>query len=117
MNPWIRFALAHAEQRPPHLEGVGRGRCAGRTAGLPASAGGSFCRQTGERCGVSIEPCRLGLKRDSQGWDELLSSSVKLVKSNSVGRDCKVSKPYTSHGTCLLSRYRDVRGASYHKAR
>src|SRR5262245_40318991 len=25
-------------------------------------------------------------------------------------------EPYTSHGSCLVSRYRDVRGASYHKA-
>src|SRR5215510_11524285 len=28
----------------------------------------------------------------------------------------QVSEPYTRHRTCLLSRYRSVRGASYHKA-
>ena len=33
------------------------------------------------------------------------------------GAGLQISEPYTSHGTCLLSLYRDVSGASYHKAR
>jgi hypothetical protein len=59
------------------------------------------------------------LERGLKGCDELL----KLVKRQARGIQklrgvgLQISEPYTSHGTCLLSLSRDVRGASYHKAR
>src|SRR5438128_1633436 len=57
------------------------------------------------------------LERRLKGWDQLR----KLIKRQTRkiqelrGAGLQVSEPYTSHGTCLLSLSRDVRGASYHK--
>jgi len=57
------------------------------------------------------------LERALEGRDQLR----KLVESQAgeiqelYWTGLQVSEPYTGHGWCLLSLYRDVRGASYHK--
>jgi hypothetical protein len=57
------------------------------------------------------------LERDLEGRDQLL----KLVESQAgeiqelYWTGLQVSEPYTGHGWCLLSLYRDIRGASYQK--
>src|SRR2546422_467718 len=124
MNPLIGFTLPHTEEASlDHLEAVRlqireqeeqpvfrRRQGAVLVHGKPA--GGP---------GLPIEPPRrhMGLKRGLKGWDELLKLVERQTREIQElrGTGLQVSEPYTSHGTCLLSLSRDVRGASYHKAR
>jgi hypothetical protein len=59
----------------------------------------------------------MALERGLEGWNELL----KLVKRHAREiqelhrTGLQLGEPYTSHGSCLLLLYRDVRGASYQK--
>src|SRR5499433_34439 len=59
----------------------------------------------------------MALERGLEGRDQLL----KLVKRHAREiqelhrTGLQLDEPYTSHGSCLLSRYGDVRGASYQK--
>src|ERR1700756_2071709 len=59
----------------------------------------------------------MALERGLEGWDQLL----KLVKRHAreiqelYRAGLQLGEPYTSHGSCLLSRSCDVRGASYQK--
>src|SRR5712691_2766649 len=59
----------------------------------------------------------MALERGLEGRDQLL----KLVKRHAREiqelhrTGLQVGEPYTCHGSCLLSLYCDVRGASYHK--
>src|SRR2546425_8213485 len=59
----------------------------------------------------------MALERGLEGRDQLL----KLVKRHAreiqelYRAGLQRGEPYTSHGSCLLSLYCDVRGASYHK--
>src|SRR5712691_9471243 len=59
----------------------------------------------------------MALERGLEGRDQLL----KLVKRHAREiqelhrTGLQVGEPYTCHGSCLLSLYCDVRGASYQK--
>src|SRR3989442_6927124 len=59
----------------------------------------------------------MALERGLEGRDQLL----KLVKRHAREIEelrragLQLGEPYTSHGSCLLSLYCDVRGASYQK--
>src|SRR3989442_3294969 len=59
----------------------------------------------------------MALERGLEGRDQLL----KLVKRHAREiqelrrAGLQLGEPYTSHGSCLLSLYCDVRGASYQK--
>src|SRR2546430_16562959 len=59
----------------------------------------------------------MALERGLEGRDQLL----KLVKRHAReiqelhGYGLQLGEPYTCHGSCLLSLYCDVRGASYQK--
>src|SRR5262249_9636837 len=58
-----------------------------------------------------------GVERGLEGWDQLLKlverQAREIQERHRAG--LQLGKPYTSHGLCLLSRYRDLRGASYQK--
>src|SRR5262245_47337021 len=59
----------------------------------------------------------MALERGLKGWDQLL----KLVKRHAREiqerhrTGLQLSESYTCHGSCLLSLYGEVRGASYQK--
>src|SRR5882672_7719524 len=63
-------------------------------------------------------PCRhLGVERRLEGRDQLLKlverQAGEIQDLHRAG--LQLGKPYTSHGSCLLSLSRDIRGASYQK--
>src|SRR5215510_5335244 len=63
-------------------------------------------------------PCRHpGLERGLEGQDELLKlverQTGEIQELHRTG--LQLGEPYTCHGSCLLSRYGDIRGASYQK--
>src|SRR3989449_6949500 len=124
VNPLIRFALTHTEEASlDHLEAVRlqvREQEEEPVFGCRQEAVGVHAKPAGGP-GFPIEAPRrhMLLERRLKGWDQLR----KLIKRQTRkiqelrGAGLQVSEPYTSHGTCLLSLSRDVRGASYHKAR
>src|SRR4029453_3755209 len=69
--------------------------------------------------GVPIHPPRrhMALERGLEGRDYLLKlvqvRAVEIQKRHRAG--LQLGTPYTSHGSCLLLLYRDVRGTSYQK--
>jgi hypothetical protein len=123
MNPLMGFALDHPEQAPlHHLERRGFEvdqdeqepifRCrkgAVVVDGKPASS---------PRFPIHLPRRHPGVKRGLEGRDQLLKlverQAGQIQERHRAG--LQLGEPYTSHGSCLLSRYRDVRGASYHKA-
>src|SRR5712691_3211836 len=118
----MRFALDHAEYAPVHhLEG--RGLQGDQEKQEPIFR----CRQgtvlvdskpaRGPRLPIHA-PCRhLGVERRLDGRDQLLKlverQAREIQELHRAG--LQLGKPYTSHGSCLLSLSRDIRGASYQK--
>jgi hypothetical protein len=123
MNPLIRFALDHPEQAPLyHLKRIRfevgedeeqpifrRRQGAVLVHGKPAS---------GPRLPIHPPRRHPGLERSLEGRDQLLKlverQAGEIQELHRAG--LQVNEPYTGHGWYLLSRYRSVRGASYHKA-
>src|SRR6266849_2420381 len=122
MNPLIRFALDHPEQAPlDHLKRRGlevgeneeqaifrRREGAVFVDGKPASGPG-----------FPIHPPRRhpGVERGLEGRDQLLKLVKRYTREiQELHRaGLQLGKPYTSHGSCLLSLSCDIRGASYQK--
>src|SRR5262244_1642343 len=59
----------------------------------------------------------MALERGLKGRDQLLKlvqgQAREIQERHRAG--LQLGKPYTSHGSCLLLLYRDVRGTSYQK--
>jgi len=118
----IGFALAHAEQAAlPHLErrGFEGGqdeeqaifRCWEWTVLVHGKPAG------GPRFPIEAPRRHMRVQRRLKGRDQLrkLGEGQAGAIQEPRGAGLQVSEPYTSHGSCLLSLYRDIRGASYQK--
>src|SRR5215813_9344565 len=59
----------------------------------------------------------MALERGLEGRDQLLKLGKRHAREiQELHRaGLQLGEPYTCHGSCLLSRYCDVRGASYQK--
>src|SRR5215211_7496108 len=123
VDPLIGLALAHPEQAPlHHLKTVRLQVGENEKQTLFRRRQGAIlihAKLAGSPEFAIEAPCHhMGLEGGLEGWHQLL----KLVERQAGeiqelrGASLQVSEPYTSHRTCLLSRYCSVRGASYHKA-
>ncbi len=122
MNPLIGFPLHHPEQAPlHHLERVGlqvgedeeqpifwRRQGAVLVHGKPTS---------GPRLPIHPPRRHPGVERGLEGRDQLLKLVKRYTREiQELHRaGLQLGKPYTSHGSCLLSLSCDIRGASYQK--
>src|SRR3989442_14030458 len=123
MNPLIGFALDHPEQAPMHdLERI-------RFQVDQDEQEAIFRRwqeavlvhaklASGPRLPIHPPRRHTGVERGLEGRDQLLKlvegHAGEIQERHRAG--LQVSEPYTGHRWCLLSLYRDVRAASYHKA-
>src|SRR5712691_5280300 len=116
------FTLPHAEQTSlHHLEGIGlEVREQEKEPILRRRQGTVFVDGTlagGAGCPIEAPRGHRRLERGLKGWDELLKLVERQAREIQElrGAGLQISEPYTSHGTCLLSLSRDVRGALYQK--
>jgi hypothetical protein len=122
VNPSIGFALHHPEQAPLHdLERL-------RFQGDQDKQEPIFrCRQgavlvdgkpaRGPRLPIHAPRRHPGVERRLEGWDQLLKLVERQAREiqERYRAGLQRGEPSTSHGSCLLSLSRDIRGASYQK--
>src|SRR5712691_3651815 len=118
----MRFALDHAEYAPVHhLEGIGLQVDQDKQEPIFRCRQGTVLVDSKPARGPRLPihaPCRhLGVERRLEGRDQLLKlverQAREIQELHRAG--LQLGKPYTSHGSCLLSLSRDIRGASYQK--
>jgi len=122
VDPLIGFPLHHTKQASvDHLEGIGfevdqneeqpifrRRQGAVFVHGKPTR---------GPRLAIHPPRRHPGVERSLKGWDQLLKLVERQAREIQKLHRARLQhgKSYTSHGSCLLSWDRDVRGAAYQK--